>query len=60
MEETEVGHLLSSCTQKVQIVRCLDTQKNRQIVLVDTPGFNDTSVSDLDTLQLIADWLKLT
>ncbi|KAF8811579.1 P-loop containing nucleoside triphosphate hydrolase protein [Phlegmacium glaucopus] len=60
IEGTEVGHGLKSCTHTVQIVRCLDTQQNRRVVLVDTPGFNDTNVSDLDTLRMVASWLKIT
>jgi len=52
-----VGHSLDSCTQEVQAFECFDS-KGRQIVLVDSPGFNDTNVSDIDVLQAIADWLK--
>ena len=57
IEKTEVGHGLA---HQIQIVRCLDTQQNRQIVFVDTPGFDGTNISDFDILQMIADWLKLT
>ena len=32
----------------------------RRIVLVDSPGFDDTYLSDLDILKLIANWLKQT
>ena len=31
-----------------------------QIVFVDTPGFDDTNISDFNILQAIVDWLKLT
>ncbi|CAG7849996.1 SubName: Full=Uncharacterized protein {ECO:0000313/EMBL:CCA72592.1} [Serendipita indica DSM 11827] len=31
----------------------------RRVVFVDTPGFDDTTVSDAETLSLIADWLIL-
>jgi len=54
-----VSHSLDSCTQEVQAFECLDSQR-RRIVLVDSPGFNDTNVSDIDVLQAIADWLKQT
>ena len=60
LEGTEVGHGLESCTHQIQVVRCLDTQQDRQIVFVDTPGFDDTNISDFDVLQVVADWLKLT
>jgi len=60
IEETEVGHGLESCTHQIQVVRCFDREQNRQIVFVDTPGFDDTNISDFDILQVIADWLKLT
>jgi hypothetical protein len=54
-----VGESLASCTQQVQFVQCFDSQ-GRRIILVDTPGFNDTKLSDLDVLELIANWLKET
>ena len=59
LEETDVGHGLGSCTHQIQVVRCLDKQ-NRQIIFVDTPGFDDTNISDFDILQVVADRLKLT
>lgn len=31
-----------------------------RLVLVDTPGFNDTDKSDMEILQMISDWLKKT
>ncbi|KAF8159709.1 hypothetical protein B0H34DRAFT_858458 [Crassisporium funariophilum] len=59
-EATVVGHGLKSCTQNVQVVHCFDKVQNRRVVLVDTPGFDDTNLSDLDILKLIATWLKRT
>ena len=51
-----VGEDLESCTSSVQTCRFhLD---GREVVLVDTPGFNDTNVADIDILQRIADYLK--
>lgn len=32
--------------------------KDRTIVLVDTPGFDDTTQKDADILKLLADWLE--
>ena len=51
-----VGEGLESCTSSVQNCSC--SLDGRQIELVDTPGFNDTNVSDIDILQRIADYLK--
>jgi len=58
-QQTIVGQSLDSCTKEVQAFECFDSE-GRRIILVDSPGFNDsdTNVSDLDVLQLIADWLK--
>ena len=60
LETAEVGHCLESCTHQIQVVRCFDKNQNRRIVFVDTPGFDDTNISDFDIIQLVADWLKLT
>jgi len=30
------------------------------LVFVDTPGFDDTNMSDVDILKMVADWLKAT
>ena len=52
----QVGDDLGSRTSFVQTCSfCLD---GRQVVLVDTPGFNDTDLSDIDILQRIADYLQ--
>ena len=55
-----MGRDLESCTHQLRAVRCLDKNQNRQIVFVDTPGFDDTNISDFDILRAIEDWLKLT
>ncbi|KAJ3513209.1 hypothetical protein NLJ89_g3077 [Agrocybe chaxingu] len=61
MDEDElVGHGLRSCTQHVTAFTCNNSERTRRIVLVDTPGFDDTNLSDLDILKRIADWLKET
>lgn len=49
-----VGHTLDSCTTMVRMVKVHD------IILVDTPGFDDTYKSDTEILNMIADWLKDT
>lgn len=56
-ENHGVGHGLKSFTTKVTPFRFWDEENGRFIVLVDTPGFDDTSKFDLDVLNLISDWL---
>ena len=50
---------LESCTAEVQLSSefILD---GRPVVLIDTPGFDDTSKSDTDILKLIAFFLAET
>ena len=49
-----VGHDLESCTTELSMLRIDD------IVLVDTPGFDDTNKTDREILSMIADWLTTT
>ena len=52
----KVGDDLKSCTSKIQETEefVLD---GRRVVLVDTPGFDDTYRSDMDVLKSIAAFL---
>ena len=52
--DTIVGHDLESCTTELSMVKIDD------IVLVDTPGFDDTNKTDREILSMIADWLTTT
>ena len=53
-----VGHDLRSCTTGIECVRVpYWCDADRHVVFVDTPGFDDTYVDDLDILELVADWL---
>lgn len=52
-----VGKSLRSCTKDVQASHVFEVD-GRKVQLVDTPGFNDDSMSDADVLDLIADWMK--
>ncbi|KAJ8517843.1 hypothetical protein ONZ45_g5020 [Pleurotus djamor] len=52
-----VGHNLESCTQLVTAYGCRHPDGNRNVVFVDTPGFDDTNRSDGDVLSAIANWL---
>ncbi|PPQ76144.1 hypothetical protein CVT24_006585, partial [Panaeolus cyanescens] len=58
------GEQLESKTQNVRATRVRyideDGSSERTIVLVDTPGFDDTHRSDMEILKLIAEWLKKT
>ncbi|CAN8103181.1 unnamed protein product [Discula destructiva] len=53
--DLHIGHDLTSCTRDIQVV---ETKIDGQTVrFVDTPGFSDTSMSDTEVLQMIADYL---
>ncbi|KAG9101417.1 hypothetical protein FS749_007224 [Ceratobasidium sp. UAMH 11750] len=54
-----VGHLQSSCTQKVETAPRFKID-GREIQLIDTPGFDDTNVSDTEILERIGQFLKLS
>jgi predicted GTPase len=54
-----VGMDLESCTSHVQPADEF-TLGGRSIILIDTPGFDDTNKSDTDVLQLIAAFLAST
>ena len=55
------GSSLASCTKQIQAVRVYEHPKYaNRLVLVDTPGFDDTHKSDMEILQMISDWLKKT
>ncbi|XP_006463967.1 hypothetical protein AGABI2DRAFT_225970 [Agaricus bisporus var. bisporus H97] len=56
-DEATVGHGLESYTSGVSAYR-LKCSDGIDIVLVDTPGFNDTHLSDLTVLEVTANWLK--
>ncbi|KAK0638651.1 P-loop containing nucleoside triphosphate hydrolase protein, partial [Cercophora newfieldiana] len=54
--DLEIGNTLKSCTQETQVVRFeLD---DYTIVLVDTPGFDDDTRSDIDILRIITEGLS--
>ena len=47
---------LVSCTADVQLADEF-TLDGRKVILIDTPGFDDTSRSDTDVLKMIAAFL---
>ncbi|KAJ5169243.1 uncharacterized protein N7482_004837 [Penicillium canariense] len=54
-EDVTVGHGLYSCTSSIDL---FDFQcDGHKVYLIDTPGFNDTSRSDIDTLSILATYL---
>jgi len=58
----KVGHHLKSCTAELQPVVITSSQYpelgKQRLVIVDTPGFDDTYVSDSEILHRIALWLE--
>ena len=54
-----VGMCLESCTAEVKVADEF-TLDERTIILVDTPGFDDTSKSDTDILKIIAAFFSTT
>jgi len=54
-----VGHGLESCTEVVSAAAPFMFE-DRRVVLIDTPGFDDTTKSDSEVLRLIATFLSTT
>lgn len=54
--EFAINEGLKSCTDKVQVAKALNLG-GRHIVLIDTPGFDDTVRSDTDVLKMVAAFL---
>ena len=53
------GSHLESCTTEIRAVRLFNHPVHGdRIVLVDTPGFDDTNKSDLEILQMVSNWLQ--
>ncbi|KDR82101.1 hypothetical protein GALMADRAFT_135468 [Galerina marginata CBS 339.88] len=58
-EGKRAGHGLKSCSKNVSGIRIGDHPKyGDRIVLIDTPGFDDTDRSDLEILIIISEWLS--
>ncbi|PSR78109.1 hypothetical protein PHLCEN_2v7573 [Hermanssonia centrifuga] len=54
-----VGAGLKSCTSAVETTNTFQLY-GRSVTLIDTPGFDDTTVSDTDILKMIAIYLSTT
>lgn len=57
-DQSMIGHKLHSCTERVQAIRC--SHNGRDYVFLDTPGFDDTKLSDVQVLAEISSWLVST
>ncbi|KAF8896186.1 P-loop containing nucleoside triphosphate hydrolase protein [Infundibulicybe gibba] len=57
--ELRVGNGLESCTSAVEIAQPFKLD-GRKVVLIDTPGFDDTTITDAEVLRMIAAFLTLT
>ena len=54
----EVAQGLESCTSSIRhVIIPHPTEEGRRIILVDTPGFDDTHTTDVEILELISLWL---
>lgn len=61
-----VGYEIESCTSDItsaevdtsKFLRAFPWLKNRRLLLIDTPGFDDTYKDDSKILKSIAKWLK--
>ncbi|KAF9045103.1 P-loop containing nucleoside triphosphate hydrolase protein [Panaeolus papilionaceus] len=56
----KIGHTLKSCTSEISVVRVDIPGTRFRLVLVDTPGFDDSHRNDTEILTVIADWLEKT
>ena len=63
--DTGVGHSLTSCTTTINTFRLPSAVKgplgslgDTKVVLVDTPGFDDTNKPDCQIFEMVAEWLK--
>ncbi|OCH83803.1 hypothetical protein OBBRIDRAFT_742684, partial [Obba rivulosa] len=57
--DLKVGNGLRSCTSAVEHSRTFQLF-DRNVTLIDTPGFDDTTKSDTDILKMIAVYLSTT
>jgi len=58
-EDLKVGTDLNSCTSDIQLSKPF-TFDRRRVLLIDTPGFNDTTKGDFEILRMITAFLERT
>ncbi|KAH9931006.1 P-loop containing nucleoside triphosphate hydrolase protein, partial [Fomitopsis serialis] len=56
--DLKVGTSLRSCTTNIDVASCM--MGDTKVVLIDTPGFDDTTKSQADVLEDIGGFLKRT
>jgi predicted GTPase len=52
-----IHHGQESAASEIRTIRATHPKDGHPVVLVDTPGFDDTYVPDTETSQKIANWL---
>ncbi|KIM75842.1 hypothetical protein PILCRDRAFT_13215 [Piloderma croceum F 1598] len=58
--DQNIGHGLQSCTSNIRTINTFHPTTGCPMVFVDTPGFDDTYMSDMEILATIAEWLVKT
>ena len=53
----DIGHMLTSCTTELNAAKC-EGPALSHIVLVDTPGFDCRTRTDLEVPRLVFEWLN--
>ncbi|KAF8553435.1 hypothetical protein OG21DRAFT_1245167 [Imleria badia] len=53
-----VNHTLRSLTNDILAIRFWDHESGQHVVLVDIPGFDDMFKSEIETVNMISDWLN--
>ncbi|KAJ3516327.1 hypothetical protein NLJ89_g1189 [Agrocybe chaxingu] len=61
-DQLQVGHSVNSSTIQIapvviDLTSCFSDLAGSRLILVDTPGFDDTFVDDVEILKRIANWL---
>lgn len=57
IQEAIVGHNLISKTSEISAVRYMDNENDLSLVLIDTPGLDNTFKGDSEVLNMITEWL---
>jgi hypothetical protein len=58
---TNIGRDLESCAQDIHAISCPHPDgSGRNVVFLDTSGFDNSETTDYDILRAIALWLKKT
>ncbi|PPR01400.1 hypothetical protein CVT24_006238 [Panaeolus cyanescens] len=58
VEGLNIGHMLSAGTTEVAGVKIPIPGTHSNLILVDTPGFDDNDMTDAEVLELVANWLE--